>query len=598
MRAVSWVNHLVAGTSVVGVSALAGLGVVGQERLPERFDAKLVVVAPAAPDDPSSDALRIIEVIDQDFGDQERRGHERYVPVDFGVPTDVEVRSDTAPDDVRVERIGDEVRIRIGDPDVFITGRHRYVLEYTLPAARLSTGRLALDVIGTEETFETGRFEVVVTGFELAGPTCSVGASDATGGCSLAADGDVYRTVIAPLEPGQGITVAGDIVGARDVVVPPPPPIPAPREEPPDRRTALAIGSVPLGLLGAAGVFRLLARAGRNEVHGAGGAADAAFGGLAPPGALDPSQDPRRASGTHQVSDRRLAELATTEFVPPPGLAPWQGAVLLREAVDDTTVSAWFSGLAGLGAIELEQEGKKQLAVSPGPKFAQVDDGTRLLLVEMFGGAERIVLGGYDERFATLWGKVRSMQHRTVGQSGWWTRFGPGNTGTRSVYMVAVFAGAALLAAGGLVFLAFTGALSALVAALAFAVIVPALVAVTVYSPLLPSRSATGSAVALRTESFRRFLDASEGQHVEWAWERGVIREYSAWAVALGAADAWSKALERSSVVPKDPSLTTPLLVYSMSSALSSAHVKPSSSGSSGGGSVGSGGGGGRSGSW
>ncbi len=63
------------------------------------------------------------------------------------------------------------------------------------------------------------------------------------------------------------------------------------------------------------------------------------------------------------------------------------------------------------------------------------------------------------------------------------------------------------------------------------------------YGSMLPSRTATGSALALRTESFRRFLASSEGRHVDWAWEHGVLREYSAWAVALGAAEAWSRAI-------------------------------------------------------
>ena len=56
---------------------------------------------------------------------------------------------------------------------------------------------------------------------------------------------------------------------------------------------------------------------------------------------------------------------------------------------------------------------------------------------------------------------------------------------------------------------------------------------------MLSVRSAQGSALALRTESFRRFLHASEAQHVEWAWKHDLIREYSGWAVALGEADAW-----------------------------------------------------------
>ncbi|MCB9381923.1 MAG: hypothetical protein H6513_14655 [Acidimicrobiaceae bacterium] len=54
------------------------------------------------------------------------------------------------------------------------------------------------------------------------------------------------------------------------------------------------------------------------------------------------------------------------------------------------------------------------------------------------------------------------------------------------------------------------------------------------YLPLLPVRSVQGSALAIRVESFRRFLLASEGKHVDWAWQRGSCGEYTAWAVALG----------------------------------------------------------------
>src|SRR5690606_19953131 len=107
-------------------------------------------------------------------------------------------------------------------------------------------------------------------------------------------------------------------------------------------------------------------------------------------------------------------------------------------------------------------------------------------------------------------------------------------------------------------------------------------------------------ALALRTESFRRFLDASEGQHVEWAWQHGLLREYSAWAVALGEADAWDRALQRANIPHEQvATYTAPLLVHSMASSISSARVGPSSSSSGGGGGgVGGGGGGGSSGSW
>jgi uncharacterized membrane protein len=173
------------------------------------------------------------------------------------------------------------------------------------------------------------------------------------------------------------------------------------------------------------------------------------------------------------------------------------------------------------------------------------------------------------------------------------------------------FSATLLLAIIGLVVFGGASALSAVIGvfelwplALLFGLVMPMLAAYGAYRTLLPALSATGSALALRTESFRRFLAASEGQHVEWAWKQGLLREYSAWAVSLGAADAWGKALANSNVAPSEMGLSSPLLVYSMGSSFAHTRTAPSSSGSSGfsggfsGGSVGGGGGGGSSGSW
>jgi uncharacterized membrane protein YgcG len=127
---------------------------------------------------------------------------------------------------------------------------------------------------------------------------------------------------------------------------------------------------------------------------------------------------------------------------------------------------------------------------------------------------------------------------------------------------------------------------------------VPLLTAAIAYRGMFASRSVTGSALALRSESFRRFLAASEGRHVEWAWQQGLVREYSAWAVALGAAEAWSEAVKASAIPDPEVALSGPLLLYSASSAFSSSHTAPSSSSGGGGGGIGGGGGGGSSGSW
>ena len=88
-----------------------------------------------------------------------------------------------------------------------------------------------------------------------------------------------------------------------------------------------------------------------------------------------------------------------------------------------------------------------------------------------------------------------------------------------------------------------------------------------------------------------------------------MLREYSAWAVALGTADTWQRAMAATSIPPAELS-TGPLLLWTMAPSFHSGFTPPSSSGGGGGGgswggggggfsgSVGGGGGGSSSGSW
>ena len=116
-------------------------------------------------------------------------------------------------------------------------------------------------------------------------------------------------------------------------------------------------------------------------------------------------------------------------------------------------------------------------------------------------------------------------------------------------------------------------------------------------------RTPAGSGQRLRTESFRRFLAASEAHHAEEAARRGYLRQYTAWAVAVGELDRWSRAVAASSAGTVDPvAARYPLLAPAMFSDTSRSAAKPSSGGSDGGGfsggGVGGGAGGGGGGSW
>lgn len=603
-------RHLFVGGSVVVTSVLGALGIVGagdQGLLRgEHFDAKQVTVRPEG-----VDGVRLREVVDIDFGVQERRGYQRIVPHDFGVPTDVVASSPDANDDLDEVDFGSETRIRIGDPLVTFTGQHRYLLDYTLPDARVSSGELALDIIGTDETFDTDRFEVVLSGFGIEDADavrCDVGSFGDSGGCEFEEIGDdEFLAVIEPLDAGQGITVYASVGNRTAPSLSAPPALP---ERRPNGFPVVGIVQLLVGAVTAGGIFAWFRRRGSNEVFGAGGAADAAF--VSTPGtsaglAGTSREVPVPSNGdwvadvpTYRVPDGRLAELATIEFVPPRGVEPWQGNLLLRESVSDQAVSAWFSEMVARGAIELRGKGK-EMTMRPGQTDARLSAVDRGHLAALFRSSPVVELGTYDSSFAAVWKGIRSEQQRFIKESGWWQQPAEAANGASSTSgaLFTLLAGFGVIAAIGLGIwgsISF-GLLGTVAGAIVLAIVVAAIVSGLGYASMLASRTATGSALTLRTESFRRFLEASEGRHVDWAWEQGVIREYSAWAVALGAADAWSKAIEASNIDQPDR-LTAPLLIHTYASTMTSSHTAPSSSGSGGGGGVGGGGGGGSSGSW
>jgi len=601
LNRVSGVRHAVVAVGVLGVAALGAFGIVGagDQALfrAEHFDAKQIVVTPAGAEQPDGVAIR--EVVDIDFGVNERRGYQRIIPNDFGVPMNVTASSPDANERLDIVQIGADTRIRIGDPNVTFTGQHRYVLDYTLPEAQLSTGSLALDIIGTDETFQTDVFTVEVAGFALSEPTCDAGRRGDFGGCELEQVGDDrYTAVIEPLEPGEGITISGTIVGvSTDPTEVADAPLP---ERNPTGLQLLGLIQLVLGTVTAVAVFFAFRARGSNEVFGGGGAADAAFGPgmteLPVPAVGDPLAD----VPTHRVPDSRLAELATIEFSPPRGIEPWQGNVLLREQVDDETVSAWFSEMVAREAISITGSGK-QMVLRPGQTTARLHSVDRGHLVRLFAQAPAVELGTYDKNFAAVWKGVASEQKRLIDDSGWWSRpLGLAGSVSAAAIVLAVIGGFVAFGLFGAALLALvTSSWGGPAAVAVLTVLVIAVLAGLMYQSMLASRTATGSALTLRTESFRRFLEASEGRHVDWAWEQGLIREYSAWAVALGEAAAWSEAIE-SSNVDQPERFTAPMLIYANASMFRSSHNAPSSSGSSGGfgGGVGGGGGGGSSGSW
>ena len=223
------------------------------------------------------------------------------------------------------------------------------------------------------------------------------------------------------------------------------------------------------------------------------------------------------------------------------------------------------------------------------------------LLDAAFGDRDRLTLGSYDPQFAAAWKLVGNELGGWRRTSALWDPAGDRRRALARVF--GVLAGlAGLVVAGVGAALAARGGPAWLVLAAAGGLLAGAGAAAAVGAWELRVRTPAGSALWLRTESFRRFLAASEAHHAEEAARRGYLRQYTAWAVAVGELDRWSRAVAASSVAAADAAVARyPLLAPALVHDASRSVTRPSSGGSGGGGfggGVGGGAGGGGGGSW
>ena len=522
---------------------------------------------------------RIVEVIDYDFGVERRHGIYRDVP---GLPAGAEVaaHSATAPDDVLVlPTTSDESRIRIGDPDRTIAGRHRYTIGYGLDTL-MSESRAAWDAVGTSWEVPVGEVEVhLVAPFRFERLRCFQGERGSRRSCPVRQPQPGHLVArVDSLDEGKGLTLEAFAAGAVEAPVLPAAPS-GPVEDP---GTGLLPPVAVAGLAALAGAIPtsfLVRRAGRERVA-VGGGATAAWAG-------------QEGSQGHVLQDSDdLAALATVEFSPPDELSPPQGGVVLDESVADRHKTAWLIQAAIDGYVDLvEDESGVRLV-----RRERRDGPTAAILDQAFAGRDHVVLGQYDKSFSEAWDAVGRELSGWQRGSGLWDP--SGDRRRMLVRVLGVVVGVVGLLVTGLAAWPANVRGPAWLALVAVgAVLVGVGWAALVRGWELRVRTLRGSGLWLRVESFRRFLAESEGRHAEEAAQRGVLREYTAWAVAVGEVDRWSRAVGSAggSVTDTD-GLRYAGLAPSLSSATSSTSTAPSSSG--GGGGVGGGGGGGGGGSW
>ncbi len=554
--------------------------------------------------------LGVTETIDYDFGSQLRHGIFRTIPSRYYFDEvsdriyrieDVSVTATGgAPSDVETSQEGSSTVIRIGDPDVEISGRHTYTIAYRVEGA-LNTfsdhDELYWNAIGDEWAVAIERADVGVRApADIQRVTCFQGYDGSTESCASEREGST--ATFSPgrtLQPFEGLSV---VIAIPKGAVPEPAPILEERWAA-DRAFSVNPGTVTaslavLALLGG-GLFRMWSREGRDRRF-LGSQIDQVMG--SPTG-----EDEAVPFGEGDAE-------APVEFAPPEDVRPGQIGTLIDERANVIDVTATIVDLAGRGFLLIQEIPDRGLFSKADWTLIRLEKSeTELLPYEkqlldgLFRDGDEVKISELKTTFASrLHGVEESLYKDAMRQK--WFRARPDQVRTR-------WAGrGALLAVAG-------GALTFVLArwthwGLVGIPVIVAGVALALMARRMPARTANGTAMLRRIRGFRRVIATAETHMSRWAEEENVFTRYLPYAIVFGLTKKWAKAFEDLGLQPDTSGWYVgphPFTAVAFADSIDGFAVTtggtlastPASSGSSGfggGGFSGGGGGGGGGGSW
>jgi uncharacterized membrane protein YgcG len=554
--------------------------------------------------------LRITETIDYDFGAQLRHGIFRTIPSRYYFDEvydriyrieDVSVTATGgAPSNVEVSQEGSSTVIRVGDPDVEISGRHTYTLTYRVEGALNAFSdhdELYWNAIGDEWEISIERAEVIVRApTDIQRVTCFQGYDGSTESCRNEQEGE--RATFSPgriFQPFEGLSI---VIAIPKGAVPEPEPI---FEERWSARRAFSVTTgtvtaslVVLALFGGA-LFRMWSREGRDRRF------------------LGSQIDQVMGSATGEDEAVPFGEgdaEAPVEFAPPENIRPGQIGTLIDERANVIDVTATIVDLAGRGFLLIQEIPDRGLFSKTDWNLIRLEKAeTELLAYEkqlldgLFRDGNEVKVSELKTTFATrLHGVEESLYKDAMKQK--WFRARPDQVRTRWAGR-----GALLAVAGGVVtFVLARWTHWGLVGI----PVIAAGVALALMARRMPARAAKGTAMLRRIRGFRRVIATAETHMSRWAEEENVFTRYLPYAIVFGLTKKWAKAFEDLGIQPDTSgwyvgphAFTAAAFADSIDGfavttggTLASTPASSGSSGFGGGGSSGGGGGGGGGGSW
>jgi uncharacterized membrane protein YgcG len=602
-------------------------------------------------------SILVVERIEYDFDALERHGIYRDIPVrlpfddryDRVYPLEVlSVRgSPGTPADYETIEEGPLLRIKIGDPDSTITGRHTYTIMYRVEGALNGFpdhDELYWNAVGTEWQVPIERVTVdVAAPAGVLQTACFAGPIGSTLPCSESRFAGPNASFGHGLQgPFQGVTV---VVGFPTGVVPDPQPI---LEERWSFQRAFAVTPLSIGLtvglllLLVIAVARILWVQGRDR-RAFGSPIDVAYG------------TSERGEQAVPLFERGAFPV---EYAPPDEIRPGQVGTLVDEVANPLDVTATIVDLAVRGYLRIEEIPKKGWFGKPDWRLVKLRAGDGLLRYEdllldalfedadedwedvsdddvpveyggtagsqpprpdrqpfeaplpgaprtqvMERGVATVKMSSLRKKFAQRLTKVQDALYADVVSRRW---FVGRPDKVRESWSQRGFL--VLLGGAGLIWLAAAKTHLGLVPI----PIVLAGLLLLLGASRMPRRTAKGTGLVRRVLGFRTYIETAEEEEARFAEQQNLFSRYLPYAIVFGCTEKWARAF--AGLADRPPTAdwyvgSRPFTIHGFTSSIDGFAVttsgtitaRPAGSGSSGfggGGSSGGGGGGGGGGSW
>jgi uncharacterized membrane protein YgcG len=555
----------------------------------------------------------VIEDIRVDFGPLQKHGILRDIPIEYEYDADHTRRIDIdviSVDDgnlsipYETNRQGALLNLRIGDPDVLISGPQRYRITYRIIAGlnpQPSWDELYWNVTGNDWPVRIQSASATVTAPAITNVTCFQGPRGATDQCDASAsEASAQFTMTQAQAEGGGLTIV--VALPKGAVTVQPPTLVELKSVEEQIRDFIGLKTVPIILTlvlaagSLAGVVRYWWLAGRDRWFG----------------------DLQYLTGDDRERRRPLfaRESVVREYLPPAvtrggrRYRPAEIGTLLDERADTLDVSATIVDLAVRGYLRITEVPKKWLFGSTDYTLEKLKpDDAELLLYErklfegLFEDGDTVEMSDLKNEFYTTLAEVKKRLYTQVVRS---DGFFPHNP--ERVRNIHAGVGIGLLALGA-------GAIAVLGAYFGAAIVgIPIVLAgllMLLLSGAMSRRTASGREVYRRLLGFREYMTVAETERQRFNEEANLFQEYLPYAIVFGCVDRWAKVFDDLGLQPdtgawyvSNHSFGTDSFsrsLQSFSSSMSSAIAStPGGSGGSGfsGGSSGGGGGGGGGGSW